>query len=93
MCLDLIAPVALGTKFNWYERFMNLLKYLHNYYKINGMINEETAIFHAKYPEMPTMHELLKKQTFIFANSHPLLDVSRVYSAKVKFIGGIYSMF
>lgn len=80
----------MGTRFNWYERALNLLKYLHNHYKISQIIDEESKIFHAFHPEMPTIHELIKRQTFMFINSHQLLDISRVYSSKAQFIGGIH---
>ena len=82
--------MALGTRFTWYERVKNLVKYVHTYYKTNWMINEEAKIFHDVYPNMPDMHELVRKQSLLFINSHPLLDIPRQYSGKIQFIGGIH---
>ncbi|KAE9547141.1 hypothetical protein FO519_009646, partial [Halicephalobus sp. NKZ332] len=50
----------------------------------------QTKVFRRYYgDEFPSLTELSKKASLIFVNSHPLLELQRPYSHKVKQIGGI----
>ncbi|KAE9547142.1 hypothetical protein FO519_009647, partial [Halicephalobus sp. NKZ332] len=50
----------------------------------------QTNVFRKYYgDDFPSMDDLTKKVSAIFVNSHPLLELQRPYSHKIKQIGGI----
>ncbi|KAI6196155.1 Glucuronosyltransferase [Aphelenchoides besseyi] len=87
---DVIFPIALGTKFTFFERFLNTIDYLKRTYRLHQMIKLETKLIQRLHPNLPSMDELLMNLAFVFVNVDPILDHPRVFSNKIKFIGGIH---
>ncbi|KAI6230250.1 Glucuronosyltransferase [Aphelenchoides fujianensis] len=87
---DLTFPVAYEAKLNLWQRTHNLMQYLVNIWRTYDFAVAESELFRRVHPSTPSLHELLMNLQFVFVNSRPLCYNPRVYSDKIKFVGGIH---
>ncbi|KAH7717893.1 UGT-54 protein [Aphelenchoides avenae] len=84
-----MAPIGSRAELSFLDRFLNV----YQSWKLNNVVDEicsvEQSKFDSVFGEFPSLLEMYKRQTFLFLNTDELIDMTRPYSSKVKYIGGI----
>ncbi|KAH7705666.1 Protein UGT-54 [Aphelenchoides avenae] len=84
-----MAPIGSRAELSFLDRFFNL----YQSWKLNNVVADICSVEQAKldsvFGDFPSLVKLYKRQSFLFLNTDELIDMTRPYSSKVKYIGGI----
>lgn len=71
------------------QRLHNFFQTIQLSYGISTFTESVQDVFDEKYPNFPSLTSLYQNQAYTVMNSHPLLDIQKPITAKIKQIGGI----